>query len=209
MYYFNDGPWIPSDSSLESKMIRILLIGGTSHSGKSTVGKAVAEKLGWRLESTDYLARHPGRPWRTDGSEVPPHVIEHFSTLTVDELMAEVLRHYRTVWPQIEALMAENEDGLVIEGSAVLPELVAELQSDRVKRMWLVGSDGLFRSRIEAESRLAPASACEALAIEKFALRAERFNRYVKAEVERLGLSSLPADAPTAILVERLISQLI
>ena len=40
-----------------------MLIGGTSHVGKSTLGKALASKLGWDCVATDSLGKHPGRPW--------------------------------------------------------------------------------------------------------------------------------------------------
>jgi hypothetical protein len=42
---------------------RVVLIGGTSNVGKSTLAQAVAERLGFEYLSTDGLARHPGRPW--------------------------------------------------------------------------------------------------------------------------------------------------
>ena len=41
--------------------IRVVLIGGTSNVGKSTVADEVAAKLGFERLSTDSLARHPGR----------------------------------------------------------------------------------------------------------------------------------------------------
>ena len=44
--------------------MRVILIGGTSHAGKSTLGLSLAEKLGWDYLATDSLARHPGRPWK-------------------------------------------------------------------------------------------------------------------------------------------------
>ncbi len=39
-----------------------ILIGGTSHAGKSTLAQSLAAKLGWNYLSTDKLARHPGKP---------------------------------------------------------------------------------------------------------------------------------------------------
>ena len=42
--------------------IKLILIGGTSHTGKSTLARQLAEELGWNYLSTDQLARHPGRP---------------------------------------------------------------------------------------------------------------------------------------------------
>ncbi|MEK1850498.1 MAG: hypothetical protein AAAC48_01095 [Phyllobacterium sp.] len=43
--------------------LRVILIGGSSNVGKSTVADALAEKLGRCCVSTDSLAKHPGRPW--------------------------------------------------------------------------------------------------------------------------------------------------
>ena len=42
---------------------RVILIGGSSHTGKSTAAREIAGRLGWSHLSTDSLARHPGRPW--------------------------------------------------------------------------------------------------------------------------------------------------
>ena len=44
--------------------LKVILIGGSSHVGKSTVSESLAETLGWSHLSTDRLAAHPGRPWR-------------------------------------------------------------------------------------------------------------------------------------------------
>ena len=43
-------------------LIRVLLIGGPSHTGKSTLAETLAAELGWNHVSTDSMARHPGRP---------------------------------------------------------------------------------------------------------------------------------------------------
>ena len=107
--------------------LRVVLIGGTSHVGKSTLAESLAARLGWTRISTDSLARHPGRPWKPKGEEVPDHVAEHYLSLSVDELLEDVLRHYRAVvWPKVEAIVASRlndscETGLVLEGSALWP----------------------------------------------------------------------------------------
>jgi len=80
----------------------LILIGGSSHTGKSTMAEALATRLGWPMRSTDYLARHPGRPWSRPSSKVPPHVTEYYRTSDMDFLLADVLRHYReTIWPKV------------------------------------------------------------------------------------------------------------
>ena len=86
--------------------LRVILIGGSSHVGKSTLADSLAAKLGWAQISTDKLARHPGRPWQPEPQQVPDHVAEHYLSLSVRELIEDVLHHYKVnVWPQVEAIV--------------------------------------------------------------------------------------------------------
>ena len=74
---------------------RAILIGGSSHTGKSTLGQALAAKLGWSYLATDKLARHPGRPWvGINGQAIPAHVVEHYRDLSAEALLLDVLSHY-------------------------------------------------------------------------------------------------------------------
>ena len=64
---------------------RVILIGGSSHAGKSPLGLSLAAKFGWSYRSTDKLARHPGRPWVSANKKaIPEHVAEHYGTLSVE-----------------------------------------------------------------------------------------------------------------------------
>ena len=90
---------------------KVLLIGGSSHVGKSTLAESLATLLGWTHVSTDRLARHPGRPWASPPRRVPDDVAEHYLKLSVDELIEDVLRHYEVnVWPKVEAIIASHVD---------------------------------------------------------------------------------------------------
>ncbi len=137
---------------------RVILIGGSSHSGKSALSESIAATLGWNRISTDTLARHPGRPWRPEPEKVPDHVAEHYLSLSVDELIKDVLHHYMVnVWPKVEEIVASHindpsRDGLIIEGSALWPELVATLNRDNIAALWLTASEEVFRQRIRNES---------------------------------------------------------
>jgi 2-phosphoglycerate kinase len=175
--------------------VRMILIGGTSHTGKTTVGNSLAASLGWECRSTDTLARHPGRPWGNGKSDVPPHVVEHYSKLTVDELVADVLEHYRkNVLPQIDALVRARESatgGLVLQGSAVWPEFVAPLLSDRIVAVWLIASEELLKERMYAESKYEERSAGEQFLIGKFLERTLVFNRRMERAISDYGLLSI------------------
>ena len=125
----------------------LILIGGSSHVGKSAVSKALAATLGWDHVSTDSLARHPGRPWKLAPEKVPDHVARHYLSLSVDELVEDVLHHYRVnVWPQVEKIIASRSNdtstaGIVLEGSALWPELATSLDFDKVAAVWLTAKE--------------------------------------------------------------------
>ncbi|MFE9457632.1 AAA family ATPase [Streptomyces californicus] len=175
--------------------VRVVLIGGTSNTGKSTVAGRLAERLGFEHRSTDGLARHPGRPWRTPEHEVPPHVAEHHATSTPDELLASVLAHYERLWPRIEELITDRARvgaaGLVLEGSALLPDRVARLTVPRTAAVWLTADDVLLRDRVRTAGSYARASEEERLLMDRFLARTRRFQARTVEAVESLGLARL------------------
>ncbi|MET8075598.1 AAA family ATPase [Streptomyces sp. NPDC005303] len=170
--------------------VRVVMIGGTSHTGKSTVAEAIADRLGFEHRSTDLLARHPGRPWRTPEREVPPHVAEHYATLGVDELIDSVLAHYERLWPRIEALVEAHATGpgLVLEGSALWPERVAALDAPHTAAVWLTAGEDVVRARIRAGGRYDEASEQERALMDRFLARSVRYQELMVEAVDRLGL---------------------
>ncbi|MCC9308467.1 hypothetical protein LN042_15455 [Kitasatospora sp. RB6PN24] len=171
---------------------RVVLIGGTSNVGKSTAAQAVARRLGFDCLSTDGLARHPGRPWRTTEREVPAHVAVHYSTLTVDELLASVLAHYERLWPRIEQLVTTYATGggagLVLEGSALWPSRVATLTAPGTAAVWLTGDAALLRDRIRTAGRYGQATEQERHLMDKFTARTLRYQAAMLDAVAALGL---------------------
>ncbi|MCQ1575813.1 hypothetical protein [Streptomyces parvus] len=175
--------------------VRVVLIGGTSNTGKSTVAEAVASRLGFEHRSTDGLARHPGRPWRSPEREVPPHVAEHYGTLTTDELIASVLAHYERLWPRIEELITDHArdvaPGLVLEGSALWPERVARLTAPRTAAVWLTADATVVRDRVRAAGRYKEATEGERLLIDRFLARTDRYQALMVDAVDALGLDRI------------------
>lgn len=169
-------------------MARILLIGGTSHSGKSTLAAKIAERMGCRHISTDSLARHPGRPWRRAPDLVPPHVVEHYRDLGAKALIESVLTHYNAMWEPLILPLVQGDRDLVLEGSALLPARAASVLSEDVRAIWLVASDDMIERRIKTDSGYASLPKDGQLLVDKFAERAVAFNRIILDEVERLSL---------------------
>ncbi len=171
----------------------LILIGGSSHVGKSAVSKALAATLGWDHVSTDSLARHPGRPWKLAPEKVPDHVARHYLSLSVDELVEDVLHHYRVnVWPQVEKIIASRSNdtsttGIVLEGSALWPELATSLDFDKVAAVWLTAKEEIFRQRILAGSLYSSKSPRERNLIDKFLRRTLAYNARMIDAVSRHG----------------------
>ena len=181
--------------------LRVILLGGTSNVGKSTLAQSLARRLAWECVSTDSLGRHPGRPW----GEVKPHVAEHYLSLSPDELMADVVRHYTGMWPGVRSLIASRaaddaaSAGLVLEGSALLPELVAELRLDHVGALWLTASDALLEQRIRDGSDFPRRTPREHAMIGKFIARTHCYNRMMMDAVTRLRLPWLDVERTASL----------
>lgn len=178
---------------------RLFLIGGSSHAGKSTLAEAVANHLGCRCISTDSLAKHPGRPWRDPPEQLPPHVVEHYRDLALDQMMQSVLAHYRSMWSPLVLPLIESGERLVLEGSALLPELVSQLDMQHVRAIWLVAAEGVLERRITAESNYGSRDPHARFLIDKFAQRAVAFNRFVGEEASRLSLQKIEVGRETSV----------
>lgn len=172
-----------------SKETRVILIGGSSHAGKSTLAQDLAAKLNWNYRSTDKLARHPGRPWIQENKKfIPQHVVEHYKNLSPEALFLDVISHYeKNVLPQIENIV-RCEECLIIEGSALYPGLVENLVSENgIKAIWLTGSEQLFRNRIYKASNFDNLGDEERYLIEKFLQRTLLYNQRMMELVRNLG----------------------
>ena len=183
---------------------QVILIGGSSHVGKSTLGKSLAAKLGWGYLATDSIARHPGHPWASANGTIKDHVAEHYQTLSVEHLLTDVLSHYQTnVLPRVkEAIDLHTWDlsteSLVIEGSALYPSFVTDLiKRNSVRAIWLTGSDRLFQMRIFRESNFEYVDKDKQYLIQKFLDRTLLYNRRMQEEVKRRGFISINVEFAT------------
>ncbi len=185
--------------------LRVILISGPSHAGKSTLAHSLSLKLGWSRKSTDKLARHPGRPWTINQKPVPEHVAEHYLSLSVDELIEDVLRHYKmNVWPSIESIVTlhssdTSTDRLILEGSALWPDLVATLNTNGVAAIWLTASNNLLQTRIHNASRFDDATTREKTSIQIFLERSNRYNERMIDSINRLKLISINVEATPSL----------
>ncbi len=193
--------------------IRILLVGGTSHVGKTTLAMDLARRLGWQHLSTDQLARHPGRPWRNDGSKLPADVIDYYRSAAAPDLLDSVVRHYQqNVWPITDAIVRSRaanpyDPPLILEGSALLPGPVGQAQLPATRAVWLTAPEAVIVERIQTASNLSSRSEQDRRLIEAFLERALQFDQRVRAGAETAGLPCLDStDSRTSATIADLTS---
>lgn len=169
--------------------MRVVLIGGTSHTGKSTLARGLAERLGWNVLSTDALARHPGRPWQT-APENAERVAAHYRELSPEATAAAQREHYERLWPTVEQRIS-GADGLVLEGTGIWPDRVAGLDPSRVAAFWLTADATTLRDRIHASSGFAGRTAEQQFVITRFVARTVLVDELLKAELRRHHLTGI------------------
>jgi shikimate kinase len=177
--------------------VQVVLIGGTSNVGKSTVAGGLAERLGFDLVSTDQLGRHPGRPWAGAGRDVPPHVVEHYRSLTGEQLVNALLDHYDRMWPRIEELVtARPSAGLVLEGSGVWPANVVRLTAPYTRAVWLSADEDVLASRMRRASGYDELPDGSRRLVDKFLARSLGYQTRMLALVDHLALNHLDVTTP-------------
>jgi len=152
---------------------RGLVIGGSSHCGKSTLAQRVSEALDWRVKSTDALGRHPGRPWPS----IPAPVEEFYETLSDDTIYWFLRVHHTNLWPLLARTIAEEKTaggGYVLEGSALRPENLATLNDAELRAVCLFADPEFLAERMKRASGYGQQDARQKRLIDKFITRSLR-----------------------------------
>jgi len=122
-------------------------------------------------------------------------------SLSTAELLDAVCDHYRSnVMPIAAALVGSHlnnsfDPGLVLEGSALLPNAVAAMDPARVKSIWLTMDDTALRARIYEQSSFFESTAEQQALVNRFCARSVAYSHWLQGEVEAHGLSSMDADS--------------
>lgn len=175
-----------------------ILIGGSSHVGKTTFATGLAQPLGRALVSTDSLGRHPGRPWPS----VRPQVAEFYASLSDDTVHWFLKVHHENLWPRIQSIISDfqgRSTPFVLEGSALRPEYMAGLDQQVIKPVFLYADDDFLRSRMMTEAGYGDAEEQMIPIIDKFIERSIRENREMLAAARSAGISCIDVASPGSL----------
>ena len=175
-----------------------ILIGGSSHVGKTTLAKDLAASLGRELISADDLGRHPGRPWPSPR----PQVAEYYANLSDDTVHWFLKVHHENMWPRISRIIEDCEHrskSFVLEGAALRPEYVAQLDPAIITAVFLYADDDFLRSRMMQAAGYKDADKSMASIIDRFVERSIRENREMLAAARNAGIRCIDAAAPKSL----------
>lgn len=178
---------------------QIFLIGGTPGSGKTTLGTALANKLGFRSLTIDDLVTgataittpetHPG----IHAMRRLPH-LEYYTNSSLEQLKTDTnLRHEATL-PMVECLIRKYQTqglGIVIDGWHIRPQWVATLDFDRLWAGWIVIDETVLEEREKQNWDFFGKSPDPDKMFNTFMGRSLWYNNFVREEAKALNMPIL------------------
>ncbi len=184
----------------------MLLIGGASHTGKSTLASLLAARQSWKSLSTDHLGRFPGRPWSAAEPAISQRLSDYYLSRSVDELFDEWLGYYQSMWPTIERiverrLLSKTRVSLAFEGSAFVPEHLSRLTPD-VSAIYLVSDADFLKRRIHQGSEYDSLADAGRRLVDRFIDRNWRLNELITttAKQNRINVVNVGTESNLTLL---------
>ena len=118
----------------------VFLIGGAPGAGKTTLGSALAARLGISSLSIDDLKR-AAQAITTPETHPKLHImnkvpsLEYYTNTSVDQLKADATMQHEAVWPMVKQVVrahARSGSPIVIDGWYLRPNWVAQLKLKNV-----------------------------------------------------------------------------
>lgn len=131
-------------------MRKVMLIGGSSRTGKSTIAAYLSLKTGHACISTDDIGAIVQTITGID-SLAGLNYLDYYTGAAKNQLIEDMQAYHCALLAPINTLIqrhAANDAPLIIEGYALYPKDVSELPGDQVGRVWLVADQKLLKRRV-------------------------------------------------------------
>ena len=192
---------------MENINTKVFLIGGAPGSGKTTLGSALAARLGITSLSVDdlmYAAQGVTTPETHPGLHVMRKVpsLEYFTNSTVDQLKADATLQHEATWPLVEQVVRYHATwgpAIVIDGWYLRPSTVALLKLDNVWSGWIVASDAVLEERERKNVGWFQDSPNPERMLENFLARSLWYNDLIKQQATELKMNILPQAGETSV----------
>jgi adenylate kinase family enzyme len=190
------------------KNVSVFLIGGAPGAGKTSLGCALAARLGAASVTVDDLltvaqtvttpGTHPGLHVMKKGSH-----LEYFTHSSVDQLKADADVQHEATWSLVKSLILKHAvwapSPIVIDGWHLRPDKVAELNLPGVWSGWIVISPSVLVEREKKNLQWLQGSPDPERMLENFLARSLWFNDLIKEQVSELQMNILPQSGGASV----------
>lgn len=185
----------------------VILVGGSPGAGKTTLGHAVAERLGWASLTIDDLrtallgatspADHPdlhivGRP----------NAVEYFTNTAPPQMVTDAVAQHTALWPAIVAVIQRrtmSEQPVVIDGWHLMPTLVAGDRLSSAHACWLDVDHDVLAAREQVVSDFYATSPDPERMFNNFVARSVIWNDRMAREARELGMQIMHQDGTRSV----------
>jgi len=194
------------------KNIKVILIGGSPMSGKTTLAIKLAAKYEYGCISTDDIGEIIGTV-----SEVNPmkdfNYREYYISKSIEDLINDISLYHRKLWPSIKHLIEIHSawsTPIIIEGWALYPKLVESIENDSLRTIWLVSDEDVLEQRLRNHKDFYRGSSDEKKMITNYLHRSLWHNETISKQANELNhdFIRVTKDLPEDRLVEKAIEVL-
>ncbi len=186
-------------------------IGGSPCSGKSTIASTIAAEFGFKLYSVDQQDLEHVSRIQADRHPVMHRVHnlswEEIWMRPVEQLLRDQIEYYHERFEMIiEDITASSSDHLIVEGAALLPDLLNKLPVPKRNSVFMIPTYQFQRHYYEKRSFIQHIlEQCEhpETAFDNWMLRDDLFGEEVSHQALRLGYTTIRVDG--SIPIEQLI----
>jgi 2-phosphoglycerate kinase len=174
---------------------KVILIGGCPGSGKTTLGRALAAKLGYASLTIDDLL-NAVKGLTTPESHPPLHAVgqpnftEYFTNSPVDTLTTDASRQHEALWPAVERTIKNRAawgTPIVIDGWHLRPQWTRSLACDAVSAHWIVIDRLVLENRERLNTDFVSRSRNPEDMLVRFLARSFWHNDLIHREAELIG----------------------
>lgn len=122
--------------------------------GKSTVAKIIASKLEWPCISTDDI----GEVLQTV-TDINPmkgqDYTDYYINTDKEKLIEDIIKYHAQIESAIKKLIDIHStwgNPIIIEGWALYPDILDDLDTEEVKSVWLIANKQLLESRLQSNT---------------------------------------------------------
>ena len=179
---------------------KVFLIGGAPGAGKTTLGSALATRVGITSLSIDDLitaAQAVTTPETHPGLHVMRKVpyLHYFTNSSVDQLKADTMLQHEAAWPLVKQVIrkhATRGSAIVIDGWHLRPGRVAQLKLKNVWSGWIVASASVLEERERKNVEWLQDSPDPERMLKNFLARSLWYNDLIKEQATELQMNILP-----------------